>query len=184
VDQALTSGRMKRASCFRFAAMCGAIMVGCDRPAEQATVSTQSRAATGAPVSTRPSLNAADSSSPCPRTGRWALCTLEKRLEQSGFVPRKVENENLRRLGFTVPPTTYTLGRARLEIFLYPDEDALIRDLASLDTVVVAPRGQRNDWEIPPRFIRSGNLIAVFLTRNEQQAERLTLAITAGPPQR
>jgi hypothetical protein len=53
-----------------------------------------------------------------------------------------------------------------------------------MDTVVVAPRGQRNDWEIPPRFIRSGNLIAVFLTRNEQQAERLTLAITAGPPQR
>jgi hypothetical protein len=109
---------------------------------------------------------------------------VEKRLEQSGFVPRKVENENLPRLGFTVPPVAYSLGRARLEIFLYPDESALARDLASMDTVVVAPRGQKNDWEIPPRFIRSGNLIAVFLTRNEQQAERLTLAITAGPPQR
>jgi hypothetical protein len=159
-------------------------MVGCDRPAEQATVSTQSRAATRASVSAGPSEKNADSTAPCPRTGRWAICTVEKRLEQSGFVPRRVENENLRRLGFTVPPAVYLLGRARLEIFLYPDESALARDLGSMDTVAVAPRGENNDWEIPPRFIRSGNLIAVFLTRNEQQAERLTLAITAGPPQR
>ena len=157
-------------------------MVGCDRPAEPGTDSTPSRAATSASVPGGP--KNPDSSSPCPRTGRWAICTVEKRLEQSGFVPRRAENENLRRLGFTVPPVVYNLGRARLEIFLYPDESALARDLASMDTVVVAPRGERNDWEIPPRFIRSGNLIAVFLTRNEQQAERLTLAITAGPPQR
>jgi hypothetical protein len=81
-------------------------------------------------------------------------------------------------------PAVYTLGRARLEIFLYADDAALARDLARLDTLAVAPRGEKNDWEIPPRFIRSANLIAVFLTRNEQQAERLSLAITAGPPQR
>lgn len=109
---------------------------------------------------------------------------MEKRLEQSGFVLRKVDGESPHRLGFTVPPVVYMLGRARLEIFLYPDETALTRDLASMDTAVAAPRGQKNDWEIPPRFVRSGNLIAVFLTRNEQQAERLTLALTAGPPQR
>jgi hypothetical protein len=35
---------------------------------------------------------------------------------------------------------------------------------------------------MPPRFIRSGNLIAVLLTSNEQQAERLSLAVTAGAP--
>jgi hypothetical protein len=75
------------------------------------------------------------------------------------------------------------LGRARLEVFIYPDEAGLGRDLAKLDTTVVAPRGQSNDWEVPPRFIRSANLAAVLLTRNEQQAERVTLALTAGPPQ-
>jgi hypothetical protein len=68
-------------------------------------------------------------------------------------------------------------------VFVYSDEAALIRDVAKIDTVLAAPRGQSNDWEIPPRFIRSGNLAAVLLTRNELQAERVTLAITAGAPQ-
>jgi hypothetical protein len=31
--------------------------------------------------------------------------------------------------------------------------------------------------------VRSGNLIAVFLTDNPTQAERLALALTAGAPQ-
>lgn len=109
---------------------------------------------------------------------------MEKRLEQAGFVPRKVDGENPRRLGFSVTPVVYALGRARLEIFLYPDEAALSRDLGGLDTTIVAPRGGGNDWKIPPRFMRSENLVAVLLTRNELQAERVSLAITAGPPQR
>lgn len=121
---------------------------------------------------------------PCPRTGRWAICSVEKRLEQAGFVLRKAEGELPRRSGFSVQPVVYMLGRARLEVFVYPDENALTGDVAKLDTALAAPRGQANDWEIPPRFMRSANLAAVFLTRNEQQAERLTLAITAGPPQR
>lgn len=105
-------------------------------------------------------------------------------MEQAGFVPRKVDGEIPRRRGFSVRPVVYALGRARLEIFLYTDEVALSRDVAGLDTTIVAPRGGDSDWEIPPRFMRSGNLVAVLLTRNEQQAERVSLAITAGPPQR
>lgn len=126
---------------------------------------------------------AGQASSPCPRTGRWAICSLEKRLEQSGFVLRKASGESARRSGFNVQPVVYTLGGARLEVFIYPDEAALNRDVAKIDTTVAAPRGQSNDWEIPPRFIRSGNLAAVLLTRNELQAERVMLAITAGAPQ-
>lgn len=112
------------------------------------------------------------------------MCSVEKRLEQSGFVAKKVDGEPARRAGFGVAPAAYTLGRARLEVFIYPDEAALGRDVAKLDTVLAAPRGQTNDWEVPPRFFRSANLAAVVLTRNEQQAERVTLALTAGPPQR
>ncbi len=120
---------------------------------------------------------------PCPRTGRWAVCSLEKRLEQAGFVLRKEPGDHPSRSGFAVRPIVYALGRARLEVFIYPDESALRRDVASIDTTLVAPRGKSNNWEIPPRFVRSENLAVVFLTRNEQQAERLMLAITAGPPQ-
>ena len=163
------------------------ILVGaCGRAAESGSDSASVPASTAIEVasSSSDSTLPAKSATPCPRTGRWAICSVEKRLEQSGFVLRPGEGKANRRLGFSVPPKPYMLGRARLEVFIYPDEAALTRDLAQLDTVAAAPRGKSNDWEIPPRFMRSANLAAVFLTRNEQQAERLTLAITAGPPQK
>jgi hypothetical protein len=82
-----------------------------------------------------------------------------------------------------VAPAAYKLGEARLEIFVYPDEASLSRDLEKLDTVTVAPRGAASKWGRVPTFVRSANLIAVFLTANPTQAERLTLALTAGAPQ-
>lgn len=75
------------------------------------------------------------------------------------------------------------LGRSRLEVFIYPDEASLSRDVAKLDTIAVAPRGLAVHWEATPTFLRSGNLAAVFLSDNGQQVERLTLALTAGAPQ-
>ena len=140
----------------------------------------QSPSATGssaAPVS------AHTSSSPCPGTGRWALCSLEKRLVQSGFVLKRVSEAGPRRAGFNVAPAVYTLGRARLEVFVYPDEAALARDMAGIDTLTASPRGTPNSWKTTPTLVRSGNLAAVFLTDSPVQAERLTLAITAGAPQ-
>ena len=119
----------------------------------------------------------------CPRTGKWALCSVEKRLSQSGFVVRPVSGDAPRRAGFSVAPAAYKLGEARLEIFVYPDEASLSRDLEKLDTVTVAPRGSPSKWGRVPTFVRSANLIAVFLTANPTQAERLTLALTAGAPQ-
>jgi hypothetical protein len=122
-------------------------------------------------------------SSPCPRTGQWALCSLEKRLRQSGFVVTRAPGESARRPGFSVAPTAYTLGHSHLEVFLYPSEAALARDIAGVDTVTASPRGRSSSWDMPPTFVRSVNLAAVLLTDSPVQAERLTLAITAGAPQ-
>jgi len=120
----------------------------------------------------------------CPRTGRWALCSVERRLVQSGFVIRRVEGAPPRRAGFSVLPAVYTLGRSRLEVFIYPSEAPLAADVAKIDTVSAAPPGAKNPWPFfSPTFVRSANLAAVFLTDNPTQAERLTLAITAGAPQ-
>ena len=118
----------------------------------------------------------------CEPTGRWAKCSVEKRLESAGFVPIPAQAA-MKRAGFSVDPIAYTLGHARLEVFLYPDERALARDVARLDTTTVAPAGASNSWEVPPIFVRSANLAAVFLSDNPRQAERLTLALTAGAPQ-
>ena len=82
-------------------------------------------------------------------------------------------------------PTLYTLGRTRLEVFIYPSESAVSADVAKIDTVFAAPRGAPNPWGMGvfPTFVRSGNLAAVFMTDNPTQAERLILALTAGAPQ-
>ena len=118
----------------------------------------------------------------CPATGKWALCSVEKRLKRSGFVARKVEGESPQRAGFSVKPTVYTLGRGRLEVFLYEDAAALNEDISGLDTITVAPRGATPAWPSQPGLVRSGNLAAVFMDQTVRQAERLTLALTAGAP--
>src|SRR5258706_13972545 len=120
----------------------------------------------------------------CPRTGQWALCSVERRLVQSGFVIRRIEGSAPRRAGFSVLPAVYSLGRSRLEVFIYPNEATLAADVAKIDTVSAAPHGAKNPWPFfSPTFVRSANLAAVFLTDNATPAERLTLAITAWAPQ-
>lgn len=172
---------MKRSARLGFA-FC-LLAAACDGGDKSASDSAPAVAADAPAIASESPVRAVASAAPCPRTGRWAICSFEKRLEQAGFVARKPQGVAPRRSGLNVQPQAYTLGRAYLEVFIYPDEATMNRDLVGLDTTVVAPRGGKNDWGMPPRFIRSGNLIAVFLTSNEQQAERLTLAVTAGPPQ-
>ena len=158
----------------------GACGHGSSRSADSGSVpdlSAQATASRAAPNS------AQTDRSPCPRTGRWALCSLEKRLQQSGFVVKRIGGEAPRREGFSVAPVAYTVGHSRLEVFLYPDEAALAKDIVRIDTLTASPRGKSSAWETAPTFVRSANLAAVLLTDSPVQAERLTLAITAGAPQ-
>ena len=142
------------------------------------------------PISTSvPSPNTATASgtpaNTCPRTGLWARCSVEKRLSQAGYVLRPLTGSAKRRNGFSVEPIAYMLGPSRLEVFIYPTADAVTRAVQGLDTALVGPRGAPSQWGIGmhPTFVRSANLIAVFLTDNPTQSERLTLALTAGAPQ-
>ena len=108
--------------------------------------------------------------SDCPHTGRWAACSIERRLRQAGFVAKRINERAVRRSGFSVTPISYSLGRARLDVFIYDDTATLAREMAAIDATRAT-------------LIRSGNLAAVYTGDNPQQAERLTLAITAGAPQ-
>lgn len=136
---------------------------------------------TGATVS-----DSAPSSKPvtpgCEHTGQWAECSLERRLKQQGFVVKRTD-ESVTRAGFTPKPVIYMLGTSRLEAFFYRSEGALSKDMQSIDTVTAAPKGAAAPWPSTPVLIRSANLAAVFLGQSPRQIERLTLAITAGPPQ-
>lgn len=164
-----------------------AAVAGCSRSSDQTARTDSSRASEislSSAALTAAAGSGAQPSSPCPRTGKWARCSVEKRLEQSGFVVRPVPGDAPRRAGFSVAPLVYRLGKSTLEVFIYPDEASLSRDIAKLDTVTAAPRGSAGNWSAVPTFVRSGNLAAVFLSDNATQAERLTLALTAGAPQR
>lgn len=98
---------------------------------------------------------------------------------------RRVPDSVRRRSGFSVMPAAYILGRSRLDVFVYPNAAAVANETSKLDTTLAGPPGARNQWGVgvQPTFVRTANLIAVFLTDNPTQSERLSLALTAGPPQ-
>ena len=164
-----------------------AALAACTRSSSDNAGTASSTATTSNVVAAAPLAvagKAAPISAGCPRTGKWALCSVENRLVQSGFVVKRLNGESPHRAGFSVTPAVYTLGRSRLEVFIYPSESALAADVAKIDTISAAPRGAKNPWPFfSPTFIRSANLAAFFLTDNATQAERLTLALTAGAPQ-
>jgi hypothetical protein len=129
-----------------------------------------SKPAESSPIVIAPPPAAVATESDCPHTGNWAVCSVERRLKQSGFVLKPVENDTSSTRGLSAKPLVYTIGRARVQIFIYDDEAALAKDIARIDTTRV-------------NLIRSENLVAIYLGDNPQQAERLSLAITAGAPQ-
>ncbi|HUQ48559.1 MAG TPA: hypothetical protein VM053_09980 [Gemmatimonadaceae bacterium] len=135
--------------------------------------SSQSSASQNAPVV----------ASDCPHDGKWALCSIERRLKQSGFVVKRVE-DTTHRAGFAVKPAVFMLGKSRLEVFFYEDSATAARDAAKLDTLTAGPIGKPSQWgATPPTMIRSANIAAVLLSESPRQIERAINALTAGPPQ-
>lgn len=158
-----------------------AAVVACGRGSSSAVDSNAVNAAGAAPKTTSSIIAKGP---PCPATGLWATCSIEQRLKRSGLVAKKIDSAAAPRAGFSVTPVVYALGRdSRLELFIYPSEAALTRDIAKMDTVKVAPTGTIGSWTAPPLLIRSANLAAVLLTHDAREADRLSLALTAGAPQ-
>ncbi len=160
-------------------------LAGCGGSSEKADAK-----ASAPPVTSGIATPAAGSSDPsasrsrCPHTGLWAQCSIENRLRQSGFVVKRLDEQSPMRAGFSVKPILYTLGKSRLEVFVYENEASLARDVSGLDTILVAPRGATATlWESQPVLVRSANIAAVLLNASPIQAERFSNALTAGPPQ-
>src|SRR6478672_2919362 len=164
-------------------AMIAIVVAGCDSSKPPSSSDTSANVPAHLD-SAQPISTSAQPASDCPHDGKWALCSIERRLKQSGYVVKRVEQDTVRRDGFSVKPTVYTLGRSRVEIFLYRDSASVARDVAKLDTLTVGPVGRPSQWgEIAPALIRSANIAAVILSGSAVQTERIMLALTAGPPQ-
>ena len=152
---------------------------------EKADVAADSTAVTSA-VTSDPSSgsSSAVSSAPlvCPNTGAWMPCSVIYRLERSGLAPVRDSS------AVTEPPLSFPgvllhLGRGELELYIYGSASERERDQSRLDAskyvVYPAPMPMRP----VPTLITSANLIAVLHSRNDHLRERVSDAITAGPPQ-
>lgn len=121
-------------------------------------------------------------STPCPPTGQWAPCHVVKRLEQAGL-RADTSHDRVTRKPLTRDGIRMSVRRATLELYFYPDRAARERDQARLDRSRFLAADQDPGPRHMPTLVTSENLLVVMDTRNERQRERITLAITAGPPQ-
>ncbi|MFL5617631.1 MAG: hypothetical protein ACJ79A_04460 [Gemmatimonadaceae bacterium] len=117
----------------------------------------------------------------CPKTGHWIDCQVRERLIRSGLAPRDTTHEALPSLG--PAPIVYRLGKGALAVYLFVDSTARVRAAGTLDTVkyVRTPRGPTVLSQAT--VIENDNLIGLLFSKNEQQIERVSDALTAGAPQ-
>ena len=80
-------------------------------------------------------------------------------------------------------PIIYQVGSAGLAVYLFPDTGARARAVRSLDTARFIAPARALSMRGEATAIQSDNLLALLFSRNEQQRERVSDALTAGPPQ-
>jgi hypothetical protein len=153
--------------------------LACARRDEPASVDTASAVVVTAETSAAlsPGGNAS-----CPATGLWSVCAVTERIERAGLAPR-VDS-----LGATEPPLTprgtlLKIGRSELELYVYTDVAAREREQRTLDREKYLAAESPVGIKSQPTLIHSANLIAILHSRNDHQRERVSDAISAGPPQ-
>lgn len=120
----------------------------------------------------------------CPKTGHWTACQVRTRLEQAGVAPRDTSARalgDLPQLGSI--PLTYEVGNTGLVVYLFPDTLSRHNAARSLDTLMFVPPNHELSMRGEGTVIQNDNLLALLFSRREQQRERVSDALMAGPPQ-
>jgi hypothetical protein len=117
----------------------------------------------------------------CERTGHWIPCQVRQRLERSGLAPRDTTAPDLPALGPT--PAVFRLGKGSLAVYLFADSTARARAATKLDTVTFVGAERPLTMLSRATVIQNDNLLALLYSKNEQQRERVSDALMAGPPQ-
>lgn len=119
----------------------------------------------------------------CPATGAWQLCSVVERLDRAGLAPRQKPGRILE-APLSSSGVAILLGQSELRVFLYADRAARERDQAKLDVTKYVAASQPLSMQAEPTLIASENLLAILRSRSDHQRERVSDALTAGPPQR
>ena len=108
------------------------------------------------------------------QTDEWNLAEVVKRLGEAGLVVTD-SGRVVHHAGLTRPGNLIDVSGSTLELYVYPTAAAREQDAAKLDTMPTpsTPPAQR------PRYIVSGNLVAIHVTPKEVLAERVENVLTA-----
>lgn len=108
------------------------------------------------------------------QTDEWNRAEIVKRLGEAGLVVVDSARE-VHHAGLELAGDLLEVSGSPLEIYVYPTAEARKKDSSALDTIPnpALPTVQR------PRYIVSGNLIAIHLTPKEALAERVENVLTA-----
>ena len=118
----------------------------------------------------------------CPATGQWQLCSILERLERAGLAPRQ-DSGRVTEAPLSSPGVAIQLGRSELRVFVYADRASRERDQARLDTAKYVSASEPLSMRVEPTLIATENVLAILRSRNDHQRERVSDALTAGPPQ-
>ncbi|MEO6211071.1 MAG: hypothetical protein ABIQ10_13210 [Gemmatimonadaceae bacterium] len=108
------------------------------------------------------------------QTDEWNRAEIVKRLGEAGLVVSDSDRV-VHHAGLSLAGDLLAVSGSPLEIYVYPTAAERAKDAAKLDTIPnpAQPTGQR------PRYIVSGNLIAIHVTAKEALAERVENVLTA-----
>ena len=155
--------------------LCAALACAPDRsaPSDTSRLAASVAVATAATAAGRPA---------CPGTGHWTACGVRKRLEAAGVAPQIAESlPDLPAVGPT--PMRFKVGRSGLAVYLFADSAARSAAARRLDTLHFISAAKELTMRGETTAIQNDNLLALLFSRNEQQRERVSDALTAGPPQ-
>lgn len=130
-----------------------------------------------------PTSAAAPAAAGCPATGLWAECSVIYHLDRAGVAPRQdssaTPSERLKGR-----PLVVKIGmNAVLEVYLYPDSASRIADEKTLDLAQFVSDTGAQTMRRERTLIESANLLGLLASINSRQRERVSDALTVGPPQ-
>jgi hypothetical protein len=120
----------------------------------------------------------------CVATSSWAICNVLDRLGRAGLAVRQDTEMVVAEAPLTERGIMLHVGRAELEVFLYPDERARLADEQRLDAAQFVRATMPLTMRRERTLISSANLLGILKSLNDQQRERVSDALMAGPPQR
>jgi hypothetical protein len=126
----------------------------------------------------------AQANSACPANGAWAECSVMYRLERAGLAPKLDSAAKPENAAFGGTPLVIKIGlNAVLEVHLYADSAARVAATRSLDRSQFVSGSQPQTIKRERTLIESANLLGFLTSINSHQRERVSDALTAGPPQ-